>query len=213
MPRQGFSAARFAAFACRHFYEESAVKSKLTFPRFTPFARTTDADRQRSLFWISPLPLVAGVMPPKRTVTVRQDSPLLLTRARCFSLETTNCHASGLAASKSRGSRSHWPRPCARCLRQTSIRVGAHLCPRGTAGRSTTICIRPLAIRRSLVPGRPFCPAAASRQARLHFRPPGPVLDATLPSFPLFRLNALLLLCAKLCLPGEAESALQACNR
>ena len=85
--------------------------------------------------------------------------------------------------------------------------------PLWTAGRSTTICIRPLAIRRSLVPGRPFCHAAASRQARLHFRPPGPVLDATLPSFPLFRLNALLLLCAKLCLPGEAESALQACNR
>jgi hypothetical protein len=42
----------------------------------------------------------------------------------------------------------------------------------GTAGRSTTICIRPLAIRRSLVPGRPFCPAAASRQARLRFDRP-----------------------------------------
>ena len=114
---------------------------------------------------------------------------LSLTRLVACSRETTNCHASGLAASRVGGPRSHWPRPCARCLRQTSIRVGAHLCPRGTAGRSTTICIRPLAIRRSLVPGRPFCPAAASRQARLYIRPPGPVLDATLPSFHLVRFT------------------------
>jgi hypothetical protein len=61
---------------------------------------------------------------------------------------------------------------CVRCLRQTSIRVGSRLCPMRTAGRSTTICIRPLAIRRSLVPGRPFCHAAASRQARLRFDRP-----------------------------------------
>ena len=40
------------------------------------------------------------------------------------------------------------------------------------AGRSTIICIRPLAIRRSLVPGRPFCHAAASRPTRLCFGRP-----------------------------------------
>jgi len=128
-------------------------------------------------------------------------------------LETTNGHASGLAASRVGGPRSHWPRPCARCLRQTSIRVGAHLCPRGTAGRSTTICIRPLAIRRSLVPGRPFCPAAASRQARLYIGRPDQSSTRRYRRFTLFALPALLLPCAKLCLPGEAESALQACNR
>lgn len=48
------------------------------------------------------------------------------------------------------------------------------------------------------------------------FRPPGPVLDATLPSFHLFSLNGppgpLLALCYT-CWPGEAESALQACTR
>jgi hypothetical protein len=114
------------------------------------------------------------------------------------------------------GPRSHWPRPCARCLRQTSIRVGAHLCPRGTAGRSTTICIRPLAIRRSLVPGRPFCHAAAFRQARVYFGRPDQSSTRRYRRFTLFRFPCppvAVLLCAKLCLPGEAESALQACNR
>jgi hypothetical protein len=64
------------------------------------------------------------------------------------------------------------PRPCGRRLRLTSIRVGTRLCPEGTAGRSTTIGIRLAAIRRSLVPGRPFCPAAAVRPTRLRIDRP-----------------------------------------
>ena len=149
-------------------------------------------------------------MPPKRTSMRRQDSPAFADPA---SQETTNGHASGLAASKSRGSRSRWPRPCARCLRQTSIRVGTQLCPMRTAGRSTIICIRPLAIRRSLVPGRPFCHAAPFRQARVYFGRPDQSSTRRYRRFTCFAFPVLLLLCAKLCLPGEAESALQACNR
>jgi len=81
------------------------MRSPLSSPSYNLFSfcfvvRTPNADCQRGLFCIGALPLVARVMPPKRTVTVRQDSPLLLTRARCFSLETTNRRASGLAASK-----------------------------------------------------------------------------------------------------------------
>ena len=51
-------------------------------------------------------------------------------------------------------------------LRRPSIRVGSHLSPCGGAGRNTTICIRPLAIRRSLVPGRPFSSTVALRHTR-----------------------------------------------
>jgi hypothetical protein len=82
-----------------------------------------------------------------------------------------------------------------------------------TAGRSTTICIRPLAIRRSLVPGRPFCHAAASRQARVYFDRPDQSSTRRYRRFPCFALAVLPLFCAKISLPGEAESALQACNR
>jgi hypothetical protein len=78
---------------------------------------------------------------------------------------------------------------------------------------STTICIRPLAIRRSLVPGRPFCPAAASRHARVNFGRPDQSSTRRYRRLPCFAMSVLPCLCAKLVLPGEAESALQACNR
>src|SRR6266446_1841789 len=97
--------------------------------KFYSSVRTPNADRRVTS--ILALPLVARVMPPKRTVILRQDSPSFADPGFFSVLETTNGHASGLAASRVGGPRSHWPRPCARCLRQTSIRVGAHLCPCG----------------------------------------------------------------------------------
>jgi hypothetical protein len=148
------------------------------------------------------LPLVARVMPPKRTVTLGQDSP-------SFSDLLVSVLRKRLTATlpdwrlREPRPRSHWPRPCVRCLRQTSIRVGSRLCPMRTAGRSTTICIRPLAIRRSLVPGRPFCHAAASRQARLRNDRPDQSSTRRYRRFTCFALPALLLLCAKLVCLGK----------
>jgi hypothetical protein len=52
------------------------------------------------------------------------------------------------------------------------------------SGRCTRVCIRPLAIRRSLVPGRPISSTVALAQPPgTCVRSPGPVLDATKPSF------------------------------
>jgi hypothetical protein len=58
--------------------------------------------------------------------------------------------------------------------------------PSQGAGRSTIICIRPLAIRRSLVPGRPFCHAAASRPTRLCFGRPDQSSTRRCRRFPCF---------------------------
>jgi hypothetical protein len=111
-------------------------------------------------------------MPPKRTSMPGQDSPL---RADLGSFvrfwETTNCHASGLAASRvgaalavAQAMRA-MPATDFYTCRLTSL-------PSRGAGRSTIICIRPLAIRRSLVPERPFWPAAALRPTRVNFGRP-----------------------------------------
>lgn len=62
-----------------------------------------------------------------------------------------------------------------------------------TAGRSTPIGIRLLAIRRSLVPGRPFCPAAASRHARFGCDRPDQSSTRRCRRFPCFA--RLVLLC------------------
>jgi hypothetical protein len=58
--------------------------------------------------------------------------------------------------------------------------------PMRTAGRSTIICIRPLAIRRSLVPRRPFCHAAACRHARVRFDRPDQSSTRRYRRFPWF---------------------------
>ena len=52
------------------------------------------------------------------------------------------------------------------------------------SGRGTRVCFRPLAIRRSLVPGRPISSTVAlAHPPGTCVRSPGPVLDATKPSF------------------------------
>ena len=97
--------------------------------KFYSSVRTPNADRRVTS--ILALPLVARVMPPKRTVILRQDSAVFrCPRLVACSHETTNGTLPDWRLQES-GPRSHWPRPCARCLRQTSIRVGAHLCPCG----------------------------------------------------------------------------------
>src|SRR5437868_231211 len=84
---------------CVNFYEESAVKSKLQFFCFYSSGTYPGRRPQKGQFSIWLLPLVARVMPPKRTVTMRQDSPCLA-GSLLLSQETTNGRASGLAASR-----------------------------------------------------------------------------------------------------------------
>jgi hypothetical protein len=147
------------------FYEEPPVKSKLS---FFSAVRTPDANPQSDLF-----PSCTPFGRQSHASKTHQHPGARLATfpptSRCCSARSKRWPAT-LADWRLRRFQActHRPRPSVRCLRQPSIRVGAHLCPKRTAGRNTTICIRPLAIRRSLVPGRPFCPAAASRQARVN---------------------------------------------
>ena len=153
------------------FYEEPAVKSKLHF--FSVSLLGMHFERRPQIASCNGvLPLVAGVMPPKRTGTLGQDSPLCPdSDLLCTSQQTTPRHASGLAASGVAAVLAlaqavpAMPATDLYTCRRTSV-------PLRTAGRSTTIDIRPLAIRRSLVPGRPFCPAAAAQHARVCFDRP-----------------------------------------
>jgi hypothetical protein len=94
-------------------------------------------------------------MPPKRTLTIRQDSPSFADPGFLFLCQKRLTATLPDWRLRKSGARVALAQACARCLRQTSIRVGSRLCPMRTAGRSTTICIRPLAIRRSLVPDDP----------------------------------------------------------
>jgi len=81
---------------------------------FYSIIRTPNADRQNRRSFMLALPLVAGVMPPKRTSTLRQVSPLVIDSALVFrSLETTNAALPDWRLRES-GPRSHGPRPCAR---------------------------------------------------------------------------------------------------
>ena len=111
------------------------------FPRYATFGRRSHASKTH-------LHVGAGLAPSRQ-------------RRCCFLLrETTLRHASGLAASRV-GAALLGPGPGAMPAtnfypcRLTSL-------PFRGAGRSTTSCIRPLAIRRSLVLGRPFCPVRPS---------------------------------------------------
>jgi hypothetical protein len=111
-------------------------------------------------------------MPPKRTFVPGQvSSPGVDSDSVLLARETTHCRASRLAASRVGASRPR-TQGRARDACDRLLYVSAHVSPWSGAGRSTIICIRPLAIRRSLVPGRPFCHAVASRPTRLCFDRP-----------------------------------------
>ena len=111
-------------------------------------------------------------MPAKRTVTVRQNWPSFgspgffspFRKRLTATLPDWRLQSVGARVALAQAVRA-MPATDFYTCRLTSL-------PMRAAGRSTTICIRPLAIRRSLVPGRPFCHAAASRQARLRFDRP-----------------------------------------
>jgi hypothetical protein len=109
----------------------------------------------------------------------------------------------------------HQPKPCVRCRRQPSIRVGFCLAPWGSRPKHHNL------YSPTGDPSKPGTGTTLLSRGGLSanpgiFRPPGPVLDATLPSFHLVSLNGppghALALCYT-CSPGEAESALQACTR
>jgi hypothetical protein len=151
-------------------------------------------------------------MPPKRTVTPRQDSPPFAYSRLCCCLRKRLTATLPTGGFECRGPRRVGPGR-ARDACDRLLYVSAHVSAHAGSRPSTTICIRPLAIRRSLVPGRPFCPAAASRHARVNFGRPDQSSTRRYRRLPCFAMSVLPCLCAKLVLPGEAESALQACNR
>jgi hypothetical protein len=142
-------------------------------------------------------------MPPKRTVILGQDSPPFVDSGLlCLTRETTNCHApdwrlqvSGPAIALAQALRA-MPATDFYTCRRTSLpsadsRPKHHnlYSPTGDPpkpGTGTTL------LSRGGLSASPFT-----------FRSPGPVLDATLPSFHLFRFPALLLRCAKLVCLGK----------
>ena len=193
------------------------MRSPLSRPsyNFSPFyhtVRTASADLRRAFFSSVPSlwsPESCLQNAPPRSGTTRPTSPL---RTHCSLLcETTLRHASGLAASRVGAARA-WPWPGRRCRRQTSIRVGTRVStgveqaeapqavfahwrsaeawyrddpsvPRWPHGLPVYVTIARTSPRRDVAVVSPVSLAC----------PPGAVCSA--------------------CSPGEAESALQACNR
>jgi hypothetical protein len=193
------------------------MRSPLSRPSydFSPFClsvRTLSADLRKAVFspgpslW-SPESCLQNV--PPRAGTTR---PISLPRTRYSLLrETTLRDASGLAASRV-GAALAWPWPGRRCLRQTSIRVGARLsagaeqaeAPQAAFAhwRSTEAWYRddPSVTRRPL--GPPVYVTIARTSPRRDVAVVPPVSLACPPTA-----------ACSTCSPGEAESALQACHR
>jgi len=126
-------------------------------------------------------------MPPKRIVTLRQNVSLLPDRgSSVFVPETTRGRALQTGGFCGPGRARLGSRPGVRCQRQTSIRVGSCLSPSGS---------RPMHLNRYSPIGDPSKPGTGTTllsRGGLSAHPfmdrsPGPVLDATLPSFPVFR--------------------------
>jgi hypothetical protein len=156
------------------FYEESAVKFKLHFFLLSSSVRTLSANRQEGPSCLSCCTRFGRRSPCLQNAPPCSGptGPGSLTDARCDSLrkrptatlldwrlQVSGPRPQGLKAVRAMPATAFYP------CRLTSL-------PARGAGRSTTICIRPLAIRRSLVPGRPFCPAAAVRPTRLRYGRP-----------------------------------------
>ena len=142
-------------------------------------------------------------MPAKRTVTVRQNWPSFgspgffspFRKRLTATLPDWRLQSVGARVALAQAVRA-MPATDFYTCRLTSL-------PMRAAGRSTTICIRPLAIRRSLVPGRPFCPAAASRHARVNFGRPDQSSTRRYRRLPCFVVSVLPCLCAKLVCLGK----------
>jgi hypothetical protein len=179
---EGFPAASDAASSrstmkqlrCENFYEESAVKSKLPFFLLSSCVRTLIASRQEGPSCLSGCARFGRRSPCLQNAPPcsGQPRPGSLTDARCdalrkrptatlldWRLPVSGPRPQGLKAVRAMPATDFYP------CRLTSL-------PRRGAGRSTTCCIRPRAIRRSLVPGRPFGPAVSVRPTHLRYGRP-----------------------------------------
>jgi hypothetical protein len=165
------------------FYEDSAVKSKLRI-RLVLLLCTYPGRRPQNRYSAVPFGRQSHASKTHRHTSARLATVRLLPLV-LLSQETTNCHASDWRLRVS-GPAPRWPRPCARCLRQTSIRVGSRLCPCGQQAEHHNL-YSPTGDPPKPGTGTTLLSRGGLSARPRKFRSPGPVLDATLPSSPLFR--------------------------
>jgi len=182
------------------------MRSPLSSPSHNLFwfyssVRTPNADRRKGFYFGAPFGRRSHA---SKTHPHHQARLAIFRGPRLFVSvsETTNCHASGLAASKVGGSRRFGPGLRAMpatdfyTCRLTSL-------PNADSRPKHHNLYSPTGDPPKPGTGRPFCHAAAFRQARVRFGRPDQSSTRRYRRFTCFALPVLLLLCAKLCCLGK----------